>query len=626
MKPHVAFAASLVALAVASRLPAQTTSRLSVRFDGHSTTRQSFFPSVSFDGRYTAFESLDVALVPNDTNFVTDVFVHDRLTGGLTRVSLTTSDAEFADASTLPAISSDGRFVTFESDAPSRYPAIWLRDRDVRGDGVFDEPGDARTEMVSVGALGEIPNAAVTPFSSMSPDGRYVAFASAADNLVAGDTNTFQCALDPNDTSECIDVFVRDRLLGTTSRVSVASDGTQSDRGCDRPSISADGRFVTFESEATTLVPGAGNGWLQVFVHDRATAATALVSVDAAGHAADRDSLRSTISGDGRWVVFESAATNWGPHDFQSAVWVHDRDADSDGVFDEPGAIANVRIASGSWAHMSTSGRVLLFRSPQSDLVPDDTNGAEDLFVWDRDADEDGILDEPGEVSAERVNVDYLGRQVQGSRPGAPGTGGAAISGNERFVAFDSADGQFVPDDENGILDVFLRDRRDCASGSVGVADGMPDDVLFVDGIAHSASGRFVAVAPRTPIVVSLQGSSSGPIPASYVLWVWRGPAASQFFVNVSGETVGCVVNPTPVHPRLPPPQPFRCVLGGLGAEFCGATHRFAASPASAPWTVTHRRGLPAGTTLTLQGLIQDSGASNSRGLGVTNAVVVSIQ
>ena len=127
---------------------------------------------------------------------------------------------------------------------------------------------------------------------SLSADGRYVAFASQASNLVTGDTNG---------TS---DVFVRDRQTGATTRVSVDSSGTQGNNGSAEPSLSADGRYVAFTSQADNLVTGDTNGKADVFVHDRQTAQTTRVSVDSAGNQLDFDSDSPSISGDGRFVAF----------------------------------------------------------------------------------------------------------------------------------------------------------------------------------------------------------------------------------------------------------------------------------------------------------------------------------
>src|SRR5207245_10374128 len=138
----------------------------------------------------------------------------------------------------------------------------------------------------------------VSVSGSISADGRFVAFTSAAGNLVAGDTNGVE------------DIFVHDRQTGVTERVSVASDGTQGSDGSVAGSISADGRFVAFTSTAGNLVAGDTNGVEDIFVHDRQTGATERVSVDSTGAQGNGGATSSSTSADGRFVAFPSAAAN----------------------------------------------------------------------------------------------------------------------------------------------------------------------------------------------------------------------------------------------------------------------------------------------------------------------------
>ena len=151
---------------------------------------------------------------------------------------------------------------------------------------------------------------------SISADGRYVVFESAADNLVPGDTNDHS------------DVFVHDRQTGETSRVSVASDGTEGNGQSDEPSISADGRYVAFASEASNLVPGDTNHNYDILLHDRQTGETVRVSVASDGTEGNGHSIEPSISSDGQYVAFTSWASNLVPGDTNDAwdVFVHDRE------------------------------------------------------------------------------------------------------------------------------------------------------------------------------------------------------------------------------------------------------------------------------------------------------------
>ena len=183
----------------------------------------------------------------------------------------------------------------------------------------LNNPVSSQTiERVSVASDGTQGNGK-SDWPSISADGRYVAYLSDASNLVPGDTNG------------TTDGFVHDRQLGHTVRVSVASDGTQGNgptfwRGT---SISADGRYVTFASDATNLVPGDTNATTDVFLHDRQTRKTTQVSVASDGAQGNGASASASISADGRYVAFYTQANNLGDisvnYGYASRVLLHDR-------------------------------------------------------------------------------------------------------------------------------------------------------------------------------------------------------------------------------------------------------------------------------------------------------------
>jgi len=221
------------------------------------------------------------------------------------RVSVSYDGSEGNGSSSWPAISANGQFVTFYSNADNLVP----EERNGAGGIFIHDMETGVTERVSAGGRE----------SSVSADGRFVAFPSSADNLV------------PEDTNGASDVFVRDRQTGVTERVSVASDGTQATNGRDStptttptsraadsrgPVISSDGRFVAFTSDAFDLVPGDTNHQsglgTDVFVHDRQTGETKRVSVASDGSEANSHSVTYSlsISDDGRFIAFVSLATN----------------------------------------------------------------------------------------------------------------------------------------------------------------------------------------------------------------------------------------------------------------------------------------------------------------------------
>ena len=262
-----------------------------------------------------------------------------------------------------------------------------------------------------------------------------MAFDTIASNLVADDMN------------ERNDVYVRDRELGTTERVSIASDGDPTGGGGIRASISGDGRFVAFYSNVNDLVLGDENGlpdvFSHVFVHDREAGTTERVSVASDGAKGNALSFNPAISADGRFVAFNSGATNLveGDTNGETDFFVHDREA---------GTTERVSVASdgtqgngeSGGASISADGRFVGFSSLASNLVAGDTNGTSDSFVHDR---ESGVT--------ERVSLANDGTE------GNNASGAASISGNGRFAAFNSSANNLVSGDTNDLIDVFVRDR-----------------------------------------------------------------------------------------------------------------------------------------------------------------------
>lgn len=345
-----------------------TTIRVSVSSAGAQSNNYSWDPSISADGRLVAFPSTADNLVEGDNNYLGDIFVHNRQTGATTLVSVNSAGVQANNYSWDPAISADGRFVAFVSEASNLAPG----DSNGAPDVFVHDRHTGATTLVSVSLTGESGN-----FRSLGPatsaDGRLVAFMSDADNLI------------PDDTNGSSDVFVHDRQTGATTRVSVNSAGEQANDRFETPSISADGRFVTLWSSATNLVPGDTNEKDDIFVHDRHTGVTTRVSVDSAGKQANYESFQSHISADGRFVVFASWADNLVPGDTNRAVdvFVHERET---GVttrvtIDSAGAQANGDSFKPS---ISADNRFVVFESSAANLVPNDTNSKVDIFVHDR--------------------------------------------------------------------------------------------------------------------------------------------------------------------------------------------------------------------------------------------------
>jgi len=356
-----------------------STTRVSVDSAGGQANGNSEVPSVSADGRYVAFRSYASNLVPGDTNSCgtyncPDIFVHDRDTGETSRVSVDSVGNEANSGSDWPAISGDGRHVAFRSWASN----LVTGDTNNRLDVFVHDRQTGATTRVSVDSAGnEGNNEASVP--AINTDGRYVAFPSSANNLVAGDTNG------------ALDVFVHDRQTGVTTRVSVDSAGNQGNNGSSWSGISAEGRHVAFYSNASNLVSGDTNNAYDFFVHDRDTGVTERVSVDSAGNQGNGGGGfwgdAAQLSADGRYVAFHSPASNLVAGDTNAAQDVFLRDRQT-GVTSRVSvdSAGNEGTADSSWGPaISGDGRYTAFSSQASNLVPGDTNGHWDVFVHDRE-------------------------------------------------------------------------------------------------------------------------------------------------------------------------------------------------------------------------------------------------
>jgi hypothetical protein len=338
-----------------------------------------------------------------------------------------------------------------------------------------------------------------------------VAFESPATNLVAGDTNASS------------DIFVRDRVSGTTERVSIDSNGVEGNSGSNNPSISANGRFVAFWSGASNLVAGDTNSSFDVFVHDRQSGTTERLSVDSVGLQGNDDSFSPSISADGRFAAFYSNATNLvaGDTNGQPDVFVRDRVNGTTELV----SVATNGTAANSYSHypaISADGRFVAFHSNASNLVLGDTNGAIDVFVHDRQL-----------GTTERVSVDTYGAQANSLYSYS-----ASISADGRFVAFWSDAWNLVANDTNGSWDVFVRDRGPltpntyCTSGTT--SNGCSASIA-------ADSHPSVSFANACHITVAnVEGQKAGII--FYGLQRTLQPWCSQG----GGSSFLCVKSPTP--------------------------------------------------------------------------------
>lgn len=407
-----------------------STARLSVATGTAQADGGSFIPALSADGRYAAFYSDASNLVPGDANAARDVFVRDRQAGETTRVSVDDAGAEANGDSFEPAINSDGRYVAFSSSATNLVAGdsndvndVFVRDRQTN-----------TTTRVSV-APGWANANGGSDSASISADGRLVAFTSAATNLVESDTNNHR------------DAFVFDRQTGITTRASVSSTGEQAVLDSFTPELSADGRFLAFTSFAPNLIDFDDNECSDVFVRDLQAATTTRVSEYTGGYQVDGDNLRPAISGDGRYVAFDSDAWNlvWGDTNDTFDVYVHDRQT---GVTDRVSVDDSGSQSDGASFRpsLSADGRYVAYHSDGSNLVSGDTNGASDVILYDRRS-----------GATRRVSVAGGGGEGNGDseRP--------ALSGSGRLVIFESDATNLVSGDSNQFTDVFLHDPAGAA-------------------------------------------------------------------------------------------------------------------------------------------------------------------
>lgn len=409
--------------------PAPGTAVVSVSSTGAPADSYSFGAAVSADGRYVAFNSDASTLVPGDTNRTGDVFVRDLRRGTTTRVNVSGAGTQGDGNSGSPAISADGRYVAFSSLAGNLVPGG-------SGDGhpeifVRDRVAGTTTRISRSASGGATDGASLEP--ALSGNGRYVAFTSYATNLVTGDANGVR------------DVFRHDLRTGVTTLVSVTGSGSQADDTSLDPAISHSGRHVTYYSLATNLAPGDTDEVPDVFVRDLTAATTTLVSVVAVGGGTEAwGHFTPAISADGRRVAFMSTADNLvaGDTNHNADVFVRDLGA---------GTTTLVSVSSGGrqseepaeFPAISADGRHVAFAGSGNEYAAGDTNGVEDVFVHDLGT----------------------GRTTLTSRPdtGGPADGGStgpALDAHGRRVAFTSYATNLVPADRNDQPDVFVRSRR----------------------------------------------------------------------------------------------------------------------------------------------------------------------
>lgn len=409
---------ALAATAVPASAAAPGAVLVSLANSGAQANDHSAGFGASGDGRYVLFGSAATNLVAGDTNGVDDLFVRDRRSNRTTRVSVANGGGQANGGSDDAAISRDGRFVAFRSEATNLVPG----DTNGQADVFLHDRLTHRTVRVSAPLTGQLQDPVYDV--AISADGRTVSFSSPASNLVAGDTN------------EATDVFVHHRATGRTGRASVGAAGAQGAGFADGGVLSADGRFVAFESTAANLVPGDTNEAADVFVRDLRAGTTRLVEAGASG-AAD-----PTISADGRYVGFTSySALVPADQDEEADVYVRDlRTGGTELASAEGGVFPMDQFGS---AVISADGRYLAFHVGTvflTRMAPPGSELTEYEAIYDR-----------------RTHKTVRAGQVGDRKPGSRGS---FFTADSRTFGFTSADGDLVPVDTNEAADVFLTRLR----------------------------------------------------------------------------------------------------------------------------------------------------------------------
>lgn len=390
----------------------------------------------------------------------------------ISRISTGSDGEEIASGGQYSALSSDNRYVAFTSGQGQNQ--VLLKDL---------QTGFIRS--VAINAAGAEADQPVIAFQ-FTADNRFLVLTSEATNLVS------------NDTNGQTDVFLKDIVTGSLTRISTAADGSQIAEGIEpnvtlAPILSADGRFLVFTSDATNLI-GVGadtNGSKDVFVKDLQTGAIRRVSTNSAGGQANWSSDNATISADGRYVAFESTATDLVAGGTDGSRYLFLKDL-------QTGATTRIDVRldesdsnNATRARFSDNGRYIVFESNAKNLVSGDNNGIKDIFRKDL---------QTGQIV--RVSTKANGDEVHGN------SSLATVSPDGRYVTFASDAPDLVAGDTTGRQDLF---RKDLVTGEVIRLSVTAQGAEAVGGASvlgqFSADGRYIAFISLATNLVSGDGN-----------------------------------------------------------------------------------------------------------------------
>jgi len=448
LRSCLALSASLAVLVLARASFAQVpVVRVDLDVNGVEANAGADYVVISRDGRYVAFASDSSNLVPSDTNGAADIFVKELATGAIVRMSVDSSGAEADKFSYGPAISADGRFVAFISGADN----LVANDTNAHFD-VFVHDRDPDGNGVFDEGNDVTTRASVDSNGAQGNDDSGFGYGANGGRLsLSGDGRfvTFDSRATNLAANSAHCCFLHDNVTGATLRVGLDSAGNPGNAPSFLPVISRDGNFVAFTSDANNLVPGDHNGHADIFVTDLTQGTTTRASVSSAGvGGGGGDSFFPAISKDGRYVAFISGAKNLVTGDIDSIWNVFLRDTVN---------LTTIRVdvdPSGNPANenawtgvaLSDDGSQVVFESLATNLDPRDTNGFGDTFVSDL-----------GTGATSLVSLTCFGRSADGNSSDWPFP--PSITADGRFVAFQSNADDFVKGDTNGLSDDFVCDR-----------------------------------------------------------------------------------------------------------------------------------------------------------------------
>ncbi|MFK5984834.1 MAG: hypothetical protein QM479_05365 [Pseudomonadota bacterium] len=407
--------------------------RVNLNTDGSQANAYSYYPDLSTDGRHISFASEATNLVNNDNNNTTDAFVHDKNTGITTRVSVDSNGAETNQQSGLIRISGNGQDIAYLSaDSPSFNHSDAF---------VYSSGQKIRVHNNTQGNYPQTsPSHSITSNSS-SADGRYIVFSSNAFNLLASNMN------------EGTNIFLRDTLTNTTKLINSATDGSKADNHSSHSSISSDGRYILFESDATNLVANDTNNTRDIFRYDTNTQEIIRVSMATGGVIeSNGNSENPSMSSDGRYIIFKSVASNLVANDTNGSpvkdVFVYDTvtkntnrvSVNSNGDQGTGGKSNN--FIYGDSPSVSLNGDIFVFSSRYTNLVNNDNNNVSDIFIH---------IKSTGETR--RISVDANGGEANNV------SGYPIISPDANYITFQSDASNLVSSDTNSTSDIFLLNR-----------------------------------------------------------------------------------------------------------------------------------------------------------------------